>query len=507
MLGSRPMHPVPPPAGDVGAQFCRKCADRLLQGRGQRTVPVLAVGQQVGVSASDGVGHQVFEPVEEDATSPVGRLPAHGGKVFPDVVLQQTPQQSVPHRAVDGRLNRAGINAAGPIPQHRQRRCRSGICRWRNDGKRGHVGFRRDGYPLGMDAAHVGRRSVGDALDAVGHAHGAVAGRKVHRDVVRIVRPHRPVVGRHDVARRRIDVARHVREGDAALPLVLPVPSGNRQGSRHVAWPAGNLAPALVTDVAVNVGHHEVVHRVNPALHGVGQLVHAGSLKHGGQDVRPRVAAVAGGVSQGQAVSGQWVAAHHRAVMGRPGAQVHVGAVLDPDNLVANVGVVPVLLVLVEGRIGVVEQLDVQVLVVGGGMGHAPGHPLIVPEVRKAGHADEGVADHVEGVAGQVVLVIDAGRIQAPVAVAGQQPLAGGGTVRPDGPRVGPAVHLADEIQVRGVFQQLLQAQVHRAIVISAGRDDDRLARRVGREQRGGPLRAQRLHQPCPPRLGLEHAH
>ena len=49
--------------------------------------------------------------------APVGRLPAHGCKILPDVVLQQAPQQRVAHGAVDGRLNRAGINAAGPLLQ------------------------------------------------------------------------------------------------------------------------------------------------------------------------------------------------------------------------------------------------------------------------------------------------------------------------------------------------------------------------------------------------------
>ena len=42
------------------------------------------------------------------------------------------------------------------------------------------------------------------------------------------------------------------------------------------------------------------------------------------------------------------------------------------------------------------EALDVEVLIVGGGVGDAPGHGTVVAEVMEAGQSGEGEADHVE---------------------------------------------------------------------------------------------------------------
>ena len=120
-----------------------------------------------------------------------------------------------------------------------------------------------------------------------------------------------------------------------------PVPAGEGQRSGRVAGTAGDFAATLVADVAVGVGHDEVVDRINPAVHGVGQLGNGAGVQHGAEEVRPRVAGVASGVAEGQGVAGQRVAADYRAVSGGPGADVNVLSVSHLDDFIAHVGVEP----------------------------------------------------------------------------------------------------------------------------------------------------------------------
>ena len=88
--------------------------------------------------------------------------------------------------------------------------------------------------------------------------------------------------------------------------------------------------------------------------------------------------------------------------------------------------------------------LHVEVLVVGHGVGNAPGHALVVPEVGKARAAREGKTDNVELGAGHVVLVVDVGHVKTPVRIARDQR---GPRRRPfgtEGPAVGAGVGLGE---------------------------------------------------------------
>ena len=93
------------------------------------------------------------------------------------------------------------------------------------------------------------------------------------------------------------------------------------------------------------------------------------------------------------------------------------------------------------------------------------------------------------------------------MAVAGQYGLAGGGARAGDDPGIGAAVGFADEVQIGGGFEHLLQANVHRAVVVRAGGNDYRLAGWVGREQLCRAFGSQLFDQTGAPRLALEHAH
>ena len=198
--------------------------------------------------------------------------------------------------------------------------------------------------------------------------------------------------------------------------------------------------------------------------------------------------------------------------MSGPGADVNVighriRAAAHLDNLIAHVGVEPVLIALVEGSVGVVEPLNVEVLVVSGGVGDAPSGVSVMSKMGESRQTGEGDANDVERVAGDVVLVIDAGSVQPAMAVAGQYGLAGGGARAGDDPGIGAAVGFADEVQVGSGLEHLLEADVHRAVVVRAGGNDHGLARRVGREQFRRAFRSQLFDQTGAPRLALEHAH
>src|SRR5919199_1494689 len=101
-------------------------------------------------------------------------------------------------------------------------------------------------------------------------------------------------------------------------------------------------------------------------------------------------------------------------------------------------GLQPLAAVLVAGGVAGGEALQVEVLVVGAGVGDAPGDARVVGEVGEGGDAGEGVADDVELRAGEVVLVVDVRHVGRAVRVAGHQRLARGGATAVDRPVVAP---------------------------------------------------------------------
>ena len=427
MPGARPVHAVPAPAVNVGAEFRGKVGHGFVQGGGQGGRPVLAVGEQGGVAGGDSIGYQVAETVEEHTAPPVGGLPEQGGRFRAEVVLQQLPEQGVAQRAVNCRFHCGGVHTARPGAEPPPGRRRGRMGGRGQGGQRGRIGLGRQRDALGVNAPHIVGRRVGQGGDARGNAPRPVAGGKVQADIVRVVGADGAVVGRYDIPLRRVEAAGHCGKGYAALPFVPAAPARHGQRGGRIPGAARDFAPALVADAAMAVGQQQVVHRVNPAFHSVGQFGNAAAFQHCRQDVRPGVAPVGGGVAQGDSDAGQRVAGNDRAVMGGPGAEVDGGAAAHFDDFVAHIGAVPVALPLVEGGVSVIEPFQVQVLIIPVGMRNAPGHLAVVSKMGEAGNAGKGNANHIKAVAGQVVLIIDAGDVRRAMAVAGEDRLAGGG--------------------------------------------------------------------------------
>src|SRR5262249_57859295 len=101
----------------------------------------------------------------------------------------------------------------------------------------------------------------------------------------------------------------------------------------------------------------------------------------------------------------------HRAVDGLGDVHADRRAAADRDFLGPGRGGQPFTAVEVARRFCRVELLDVQVVDVGHGVGDAPGHVLVVPEVREPGDAGHGEADRVELIAAQVHLRVHAGQL------------------------------------------------------------------------------------------------
>ena len=250
----------------------------------------------------------------------------------------------------------------------------------------------------------------------------------------------------------------------------------------------------------------EVVGRVHPVPQRLVQLVDAARAQHARQALRRRVRAVGGCVPERYPVAGLRIAGDDRAVARDDHVDLHVVAASDAQHLAADLHLLPPVAVLAEQRRAVPEPLEVHVLVVGHGVRDAPGDVGVVSEVREAREPREGQADRVELRAGDVVLVVDVGRVERPVGVAGHErptrsrPRAGQRPVVAS--RVGLA-HRAD-----GAFEigEMRQCVVSVGVVLGSRGHDEQVAA-VARQQLGGLLRAERPKQLFPPELGLEDAH
>ena len=103
-----------------------------------------------------------------------------------------------------------------------------------------------------------------------------------------------------------------------------------------------------------------------------------------------------------------------------------VGPPRTRDGLAADLCLLPLALELVGAWVVLSEALDVEVLVVRRGVRDAPGHESVVAKVREARASRKGEARHVEFAAGDVVLVVDVGRVQRAMGVTGQERFARG---------------------------------------------------------------------------------
>ena len=201
------------------------------------------------------------------------------------------------------------------------------------------------------------------------------------------------------------------------------------------------------------------------------------------------------------------VAGDDGAVVGDDYADGFLAAAAAAHRFVINLRVAPFSLVQVLRPLAIPQLLDVEVLVVGGGVGDAPADPRVVAEVGEGRDAGEGQADNVELGAGDAVLVVGVGGVQRTVGIAGHQRLAGGGELSGPGPTVAAAVHFGEIVEGGGALGQFLQAHVEGPGCGGSGGQYQQVARLVSGEELSGLLRPHGLHHPRPPYLGLEDAH
>ena len=153
------------------------------------------------------------------------------------------------------------------------------------------------------------------------------------------------------------------------------------------------------------------------------------------------------------------------------------------------------------------EPFDVEILVVGRGMGHAPRDPRVVPEVRKSGNPREGQPDHIEFGTSQMVLIVGVGGVQRPVGVSGQQRFAGGGAGSGQHPAIAAGVHFVEVVERPGPLGQFLKTGVEAAGINRAGRKYRQVAGLISREKGPGAFRTQLLDHAGPPCFRLKYAH
>ena len=262
-----------------------------------------------------------------------------------------------------------------------------------------------------------------------------------------------PVVRRDDVAGIGVPGPHQLFEGHEAVPLVLARPARHRQPPVE-GRPDRQAAPVQVLHVAVHVREYEVVAGVDPAAHRLVHVVDGPGAQHERQALRPRIRPGGGSLLAGDAVSRR-ASQDDRPVVRRHDIELGHASTARPDSFAADVGPPPLALPLVLA--GVVEPLDVEVVVVGLGVGHAPCHAGVVAEVGEARAAGEGEPQCIEFGAGDVVLVVDVGGVEGPVGVARDERLPRGRAAAHQGPVVAPPLGVREPAHVRCAGRKLRQ--------------------------------------------------
>ena len=126
------------------------------------------------------------------------------------------------------------------------------------------------------------------------------------------------------------------------------------------------------------------------------------------------------------------------------------------------------------------EILDVEVLVIGAGVGDAPRDVLVVAEVRKARTSGKGQADYVEVGTGDMVLIVNVWRIEPPVRVSRHQRLAGRRPRAVHRPVVGAAIVVLEPFDCGETVLQMVDAVNDVGFGLRAWRDDNKLAGEAG---------------------------
>jgi len=194
------------------------------------------------------------------------------------------------------------------------------------------------------------------------------------------------VVGRDQVAAGRVVGARHLLGGNHAVPLVLAGPPRYWQPAVD-GGPARDLRPDEVADVTAGVGGDQVVIDHAPVAYGPEQGVDRVGPQHRQQAVQRPVELEELDRLERQGAAAGRVAGDDRAVDGLGDVDAGRLRASDLDVLGCRSRPLPVALIPVAGRVGLVELLDVQVVNVGERVRHAPGDVPVVPEVGERRHA------------------------------------------------------------------------------------------------------------------------
>ena len=235
-------------------------------------------------------------------------------------------------------------HVAVPLAQNVAERRRPVVRRRVHVGDEARVNLRRYGHRIGVNRRHVFHRRLVQLAKSVEDALSAVVGREIQRDVVGIVGVDDSVVGGDDKPVARVSDARQFLERNHPAPLALARPPRDGQpGVRHRA--NRNLAAVEIADVAVNVGEHEVVARVDPFAHGFVERVGVLGVEHAPEALEPRVGRGGGGVLEGETFRAVRAFGYHRAMFGDSDGDFNVLAALDPYRFAPDFARLPLFLI------------------------------------------------------------------------------------------------------------------------------------------------------------------
>ena len=224
-------------------------------------------------------------------------MPGIISQVFRQVSLEDLFQKGIAHGAIDRGLHTVCIHLTVPVQQQIPG-CGAGLALRLHVLQHSQISQRGDGGALGVHLSHVFGRWPVQGLQGLGDPLHSEFGRVVNGDVIGIIIAHRPVVGRSDVALRRIDGNGQFIERDIPFPLMLTRPTGHRQPSVDPR-PDGYAPPAEIAPVPVDVGEKEIVARVHPVSHAIHQLLAGFSPQHLPEYLRPGGGLFGGGVLEG----------------------------------------------------------------------------------------------------------------------------------------------------------------------------------------------------------------